>query len=104
METLWLELMTQTATYQNVASLDVYGNRTLGSTVTFKCHVSSKRREVFNSAGIKVISSGTVIMDGVYAVQAGAKIVMPNGSTPPIIDVSLSYDEHGAHHTTLHLG
>jgi hypothetical protein len=104
MEVQWLEVMTQTATYQNVNSLDVYGKRTLGSTVTFHCHISKKRREVFNAEGIKVITSASVYMDGVYDVQAGAKVVLPDGSTPPIVDVMVSYDEHGAHHTTLHLG
>jgi hypothetical protein len=104
MELQWAEVMTQTATYQNVSSLDVYGNRSLGSTVSFYCHISKSRREVFNKEGIKVITSASVYMDGVYDVQAGAKIVLPDGSSPPIVDVMVSYDEHGPHHTTLHLG
>ena len=100
----WLKLMPSVATYANVASRDVYGTRTAGSTVSFHCHISLKRLENQVDEGGTVAISGTIIMDNVYDIQKGAILTLPDGSTPRVTAVSTFFDEVGAHHTTIEFG
>lgn len=101
MEAEWLALMASTATYQNVSSRDVYGKKTGGTVVSFKCHIKLNRRETYDSEGNNVVYGGTVIMDGVYDIQKNAILNMPDGTTPKILNVQTFYDEVGPHHTTV---
>lgn len=93
--------MVSTATFQNVASRDVYGKRTGGAVVSFKCHVKYNRRENYDAEGHLVVLGGTVIMDDVYNVGKAAILTLPDGSTPKIITVQTFFDEVGPHHTTI---
>ena len=97
----WTALMPTTATYQNVTSRNVYGTRTGGTAVTFKCHIKRNRREAYLPDGSTVTFGGTVIMDDVYDVQIGAILNLPDGTKPKILNVQNFYDETGPHHTTI---
>lgn len=101
MEAMWKELMVTDASYQNVTSRDVYGTRTGGTTVTFKCHIKFNRRETYMPDGTMVVYGGTVYMDGIYSVGKGAILNLPDGTHPKILSVQTFYDEHGPHHTTI---
>jgi hypothetical protein len=94
----WANLMGSTATYANVSSRDVYGARTGGSTVTFKCHIKTSRVEQANPDGSVIHYSGTLYMDGVYDVQKNAILTLPDGTQPKIKDVKTFYDEKGYNH------
>jgi hypothetical protein len=94
-------LMATTATYQNVASRDVYGSRNGGTVVTFKCHIKLNRREAYTPEGNTISYGGTIYMDNVYDVQKNAILNMPDGTHPKILNVQTFYDEVGAHHTTI---
>lgn len=98
---LWAGMFPTTATYQNVTSRDIYGAKSVGSAVTFKCHLKTQRVEDFQGDGDVVSLAGTAIMDGVYDVQKGALLTLPSGDTPKITKVDTFYDEVGAHHTTI---
>ena len=97
----WTALMVSTGTYQNITSRDVYGKRTGGTAVSFKCHVKYNRREAYSPDGHLVILGGTVIMDDVYNIGKAAILTLPDGSTPKIINVQTFFDEVGPHHTTV---
>ena len=100
-EAEWTALMPTTATYQNVTSRDVYGTRTGGTAVTFKCHIKYSRREVYMPDGQMVTLGGTIYMDDVYDVAKGAILNLPDGSHPKIATVQTFYSETGPHHTTI---
>ena len=93
--------MPTTATYQNVSSTDIYGKRTGGTVVTFKCHIKTNRIENHTAEDRVVSISGTVYMDDVYDVQKSAILTLADGSKPKITNVLTSYDEVGPHHTTI---
>jgi hypothetical protein len=101
MEAEWLSLMVTEASYQNVASRDVYGARTGGSVVTFKCHIKRNRKEAYVADGNVVTYGGTVYMDAVYDIGKNAILNLPDGTKPKILNVQTFYDEVGAHHTTV---
>jgi len=95
------DLMITSASYQNVASRDVYGTKTGGSVVTFKCHIKLNRRETLMPDGSMVVFGGTIYMDNVYDVQKNAILNLPDGTHPKILTVQTFYDEVGSHHTTI---
>ena len=97
----WASLMGSTATYANVLSRDVYGNRTASTPVTFKCHIKTLRLENASSDTAVVSLAGTIYMDGVYDVQKNAILTLPDGYQPKIKNVATFYDENGPHHTTI---
>ena len=99
--TSFRDLMPTTATYSNVASRDVYGNRTAGTAVSFKCHLSLTRKETQDADGTVISVAGTLQMDGVYDIQKGAILTLPDGSTPKITAVHTYYDEEGPNHTSV---
>lgn len=101
MEKMWKALMVTAASYQNVASRDVYGTRTGGTTVSFYCHIKYNRREAYTPEGNLVTYGGTIYMDGVYDIQKNAILNLPDGTHPKIISIQTFFDETGAHHTTV---
>jgi len=101
MEAIWKELMVTSASYEDVTSRNVYGARTGGTAVSFKCHIKFDRREAYTSDGQLVTFGGTVYMDGIYNVSKGAILNLPDGTHPKILNVQTFYDEVGPHHTTI---
>lgn len=101
MEAEWKNLMITSASYKNVSSRDVYGNRTGGTQVNFLCHIKRNRSESYSGEGVVVTFGGSVIMDDVYDVQKGAILTLPDGTHPKILSVQTFYDEVGPHHTTI---
>lgn len=101
MEAQWKTLMVSTASYANVSTRDVYGNRTAGTPVSFKCHIKTARVEQGTAEGSIVNFAGTLYMDGVYDVQKNAVLLLPDGTSPKIKDIQTFYDEKGSHHTTI---
>lgn len=97
----WLDMMPTTATFANPSTFDVYGKPSVGTTVSFKCHISQNQKQTFTPEGVVVLQGGSLQMDAVYAVDQKAKLTLPDGSTPKILSVKTFYDENGPHHTTL---
>ena len=101
MESQWMGLMPTSASYQNVVSRDVYGSKTGGAVVPFKCHIKYDRRETYDAEGNVVVYGGMIYMDKVYDVQKNAILNLPDGTHPKILTVATFYDEVGPHHTTI---
>jgi hypothetical protein len=97
----WLDLMPTTATFANPSGFDVYGKPSLGTVVSFKCHISRNQRQSFTPEGVLVLQGGSIQMDAVYQVDQKAVLTLPDGSTPKILSVKTFFDENGAHHTSL---
>lgn len=100
-EQTFIELMSSTATFQNVSSLDIYGKRTGGPVVTFRCHIKTNRIESHTPEDKVVSIAGTVYMDDVYDITKNAILTLPDGSKPKITNVLTSFNEFGPHHTTI---
>ena len=95
------DLMTIDGTYANVTSLDVYGQKTVGTPVSFKCRVTINRNENYTPEESGTISyTATIIMDGVYGVLKNARITI-NGEEFWATRVTTYSDERGNHHTSI---
>jgi hypothetical protein len=100
------EMMPDTITFNAGSSIDKYGKRTYGGTVT-----SARGRVIYDSKLIKntegqdIVSSGYVILYGPYAsLTLGDKITLPNGTTPVMVSIETKKDTGGNHHTVVHFG
>jgi hypothetical protein len=69
------------------------GSRPTGGTpVPIQCHIETRRRLVRNQAGEEVTSEGRALCDDAYPwMNETCSIVLPDGTTPPIVAVVTSY-------------
>jgi len=95
------DLMTQSASYQNPSTRDLYGARTFATAVNFMCHITYSQKNMMKGDGTTVVIDGTLKMDGIYSIQQGAQIVFADSSTAEVITVRTYYDESGPHHTSV---
>lgn len=100
-----LEMMQMTVTQQQRASRDGYGKETFSAPVSRRCYVEPSTRQVLNADGETVVTSARVYMAGVFGWSVTDKLILPDGSSPPIIRVATFYDETGApHHEVVDVG
>lgn len=97
----FFDLMPTTATYQNQTGYNIYGQPTVGEVVTFKCHISRQNISSYSPEGLSVVEGGTIQMNGIYDITKEAKLTLPDGSNPKILQVKTFFDENGEHHTTI---
>ena len=104
-DTRFLELMQDTVTIYTKTSLDQYGARAWSASgTTYNSHVQPETSVTVDQDGRQISITATVIIYGVATVTSNDKIVLPDGTSPPIISVHQYRDENGSHHTTLRLG
>lgn len=95
------DLMITSGSFQNVASRDVFGKRTGGTPVPFKCHLTLNREDRYSQEDSgSTVFSGSIIMDNVYNMQKGA-IISIEGQTVKAVRVTTYFDEIGANHTSV---
>lgn len=101
----WSELMAQTVTYATVASRDAYGKPTYATAVTYQARVVYKQTRIVNRInGQDAIATGTVWLAASILPSLDARITLPDGSTPTILNWEVFPDEDGDHHTKLYFG
>ena len=101
------EMMEEVAIFANQASIDKYGKQTFSASPTsYSARVMNSQRIVRDKDGREIVEAGKAIIYGVLpnTVTPLSKIVLPNGSTPPIIHVDTIQDENGDHHTSVTFG
>lgn len=95
------DLMITPGTFRNVASRDVYGKRIGGAAVAFQCHLTLNREEKYSAEDSgAVVFSGSIIMNGVYAINKGAIIEIVDRLVKAT-RVTTFFDEVGEHHTSV---
>lgn len=105
LDALLAELMVDTVTIAAVSSKDAYGKRTWGSATTYPaCRVQSGDHKVLDLAGQEKVATGRVYIPNAPTVTLNDRLVLPDGSVPPILAVDRLADERGAHHTVVHYG
>ena len=97
------DLMITEGVYQNISSRDVYGKRIGGTSVSFKCHLTISRNDLYDAENSsRVTYSGNIIMDGVYAIEDNA-ILTIEGLSLKATKVTTYFDESASHHTSVEL-
>ena len=109
----FLSMMSTMATYEPFATDDFYGSPTFGTTTTFPCHATFKRKimrtnteeDAVSTAQIQLPPAGYVV-GGVGTVPALAvddHVVLPDGKDRRVLDITTFTDETGPQHQSASL-
>lgn len=100
-----LEIMVDTITLAAVSTKDAYGKRTwaTASSVT-NCRVQTGSHKVIDNAGAEAVAVGKVYVPGSPTLTLNHKLTLPDGTSPPILQVERVGDEIGSNHTVIHYG
>lgn len=100
----WTDLMPETVYHAEFASRDDYGKPVYGSQVGYSARVIYKPRMVKAADGKDIVAKGRVWIAGTPSVTPQDEIELPDGTTPPILNVGRFSDENGAHHVVIDFG
>ena len=106
-ESAFRELFSETVTLYAPTTTDVYGKRShvsASAATTAPAHYVSEEELLHTQDGREVIQTGKIYLYGTYTVNTNYKIVLDDGSSPPIIGVDQPHDQNGAHHTVIRVG
>lgn len=71
---------------------------------TYYARVVNKQVVVRDAMGQEKIASPVVYVDCTGTITPEYRVKLPDGTYPPILQVSAYPDEHGTHHTVLYFG
>ena len=87
-------------TWSKLTGRDAYGKPVYAAPVSYTARVDFERRNWTNAEGVVVSTRGTVVIGGTPLVQPGDRIILPDGSMPPIMDASTTDDMEGVPYYT----
>jgi len=100
----WKDLFPHTVTVASVLSRDKYGGPTYGSGIDYSARVLYKNVRTTDARGVEVLAKGVVWIQGTPSIGLDDKITLPDGTTPPILNVQMVPDERGTHHVKVYFG
>lgn len=101
----FLQMLPHTITVSTQASLGVGGGVTYSTSAsTYRARVVNTNKFVHDSRG-----QGAAVMYEAWIASTGilaptSKYTLPDGSTPPVVRISVMPDEDGHHHTHIWFG
>lgn len=106
---VFLELMPDTVSIQDVSSRDKYGKRSYGTAASYRARVREKLERIMNLEGREDWAKTKVWIapnaDGTLpTLTTDSKVTLPDGSTPPILAIERIPDEDGYHHMVVWFG
>jgi hypothetical protein len=84
-----------TITHAAYVSVDGWGAATYATGVSRKCVIAHKQKRVIGKSGTEVISDTQITLCDSVVVNPLDKFTMPDGQTPPIVDVRYIEDKDG---------
>lgn len=109
--TAWAHMMRQSVTIEAVSTgMNAYGERTPGTSTTYRCRLVAKRQLVRNSQGKEVMSRAVLYLMSDAAIDPQSKVTLSTGDVgsmqgfdvnPPIASVARYSDDGGGFHNTV---
>jgi hypothetical protein len=87
--------MNQSVSISASGSMDKFGTFTFGTATSTKCYIESKPRKVVSATGIEVVSSATIYLSGNANYNPKMRILLPDGTTPPVLKIEQIVNERG---------
>lgn len=100
----FLELMPATVSIYPFASRDSYGKPAYGSPTNYRARVLYKPVKVRAPDGQTIVARGVVWLAGTPVLSPQDKMILPDGSEPPILAIDMVPDENGPHHDKIYFG
>lgn len=99
------ELFSETVTVFPPASVDMYGKRSFSASgTTASAHYVSETVLRHDPDGRDIVEVGRFYLYGQVNVDTDYRLVLDDGSEPPILAVDFPHDQHGWHHTVIRVG
>ena len=100
------DLMPHTIRVSKLTSTDRYGKPSFGSWTPVRCLIAAEQRLVRATDGQQVLTSSVAYCySPTFAITVRDKVELPDGTTPPLLNVSTDSDEKGvAMAVTISLG
>lgn len=100
------ELFSQIVTLYPSASVDKYGKRsfTASASVSACAHYVSETVLRHDPDGRDIVEVGRFYLYGAIPCDVDYRLVLDDGSEPPILAVDFPYDQNGWHHTVIRVG
>lgn len=100
-----LDLMPHTITVYSFDSVNAYGEETYSTSGTsYRAMVEERPQMVRSIFGEEVVASHVVYVNSTVRIPLTARIVLSDGSEPPMIRSDVFSDEDGIHHVALFFG
>ena len=106
-ESEYRELFSEQVTLFPPLSVDKYGKRNYAAAsagVTADAHYVSETVLRQSPDGRDIIEVGRFYLFGQVVVDTDYRIVLDDGSSPPIVSVDFPHDQNGWHHTVVRVG
>ena len=97
-----LQMMPSLIQLKKLVSRNRYGEPTYGATTSWRAYIAAKRQTIRNAEGQDIVSNSVVYIGGAPVITTDDQLVLPDGSTPPIIGVDLFYDDKAEYATVLY--
>jgi hypothetical protein len=108
----WAHMMASTCTVAVRTGTNSFGQPTYGTAVTYKCHISRKKRMISNAAGEQIDAGQTIYLNTNAMFEPTAQVTLTTGDVgstqshainPRIVSVERLFDQTGPHHTVLYM-
>ena len=80
-----------------------FGKPTFGAAVSYSCRIVHNNKLVRDRTGSDVVSTSQVWLTYVESTTVESQITMPDGSTPPILNIEKFPDESGSYYMKVYL-
>lgn len=100
----WDDMMPSTVVWYPFSAKNNYGEPSFAATpVNVKCRVEPQTKLIRTSTGEEKITSAVLYVSGVKGISPKDKLVLPDGTFPPILRVDKHNDEDGEHHEVVYV-
>ena len=100
----FVDMMKQTVSISPFVSRDQYGVPTYGTAKVVKARIGNDSRIIKSPDGSMITVTASVWLGKALNVTTQDRILLPDGTTPPILKVEQPWDQVDHHHTKLLLG
>lgn len=98
------DLMVDTITIAGPTTRNVRGEASYGAEASYRARVVRRNRMVRTDGGDEVASRTQAWVFGISGATVASRVVLPDGTSPPVLAVELYPDENGAHHEVIYFG
>jgi len=90
----------QSVTFETPGTPDGFGNPSTGTATTYNAIIVQNTKMVRDRAGVQVVSSCQILLNGSVSINPDSKVTLPDGTQPVIINTGKTPDFDGVNCVT----
>lgn len=105
LESDFLQMSTQTVTFEPLSTHDSYGAPSFGSSTTYRAYIEPGAFLTKNVQGIEEVASAMVyVLSSSATCTVQGRLTLPDSRIPKMIRVDTLNDDEGQHHQEIAIG